>query len=352
MPKPNKVVIGGLPIGDGHPAILMAEVGTFFNQDLSLAEEYLRKISEAGAPIFKTEILHDPNICLKDTGLEHRYQHAKGESVEDYRALIERKIVPLEGYARLFEISRRIKMPFVASVYDRVGIDFLVDQGAAAIKIARNNIDNVPLIRHAAGSGLPLILDTGHVSLDELDFAVGIVRDTCTGGIIINLHPGSNPAPASDHNLRAIEMLKSRYDCPVGLSCHYRGEELLYTAVGCGANLLEKGVDHNPDRAEQDLVSALSLSNVEAVVRRVHSSWEALGSTEMLVPEGRDLSARSGITAARDLPMGHRLTEEDLEFAWPSIGVSVRHWDSVVGRRISRDTSVGEAIKWDSVDES
>ena len=156
----DPVYIGKIPVGDGYPTVFMAEIGTFFNQDIGLACEYLRRAVEAGAPVVKTEILHDPEVCLKDSGLLHEYTHSKGLTIEEYRSLIERKVVSFDKYEKIFDYCCELNVPYVASVYDIKGIDFFVDIGGAAVKIARNNINNTPLIRHAARTNLPIIFES------------------------------------------------------------------------------------------------------------------------------------------------------------------------------------------------
>ncbi len=343
------VKIGKVQVGGGAPCVLMAEIGTFFNQDIGLAKGYLARIVEAGVPLFKTEILHDADVCLRGSGLEIKFNHATGTQVEEYRRLIERKKVPLRDYEKLFAAARDADIPFVASVYDFEGVDFFVKQGGAALKIARHNITHLPLIRHCAATGLPVIFDAGIVYLHELAAAVHAARTHGGGGVIVNHHPGPNPTPAEGQNLRAIATYKEIFDAPVGLACHYRGDEILYTAIGLGADLLEKGVVDDPDRVEQDVVSATRLSELPEVVRKVRACAAALGERLPPIKEPRDLNARKGLVARETLPAGALLTLENCGFAWPPLGIAAEHWDLVENRRVARDLKQGEPIRWEDV---
>lgn len=340
------VQIGTVRVGGGAPCALAAEIGTFFNQDIGLAKEYLARIVAAGAPLFKTEILHDPSVCLEMSGLEIKYNHARGSQVEDYRRLIERKTVPLAGYERLFAAAREAGIPFIASVYDFEGVDFFVKQGGGALKIARHNMTHLPLIRYCAGTGLPVIFDAGIVYLHELAAAVHAARTHGGGGVVINHHPGPNPTPAEGQNLRAISTYKEIFEAPAGLSCHYRGDEILYTAIGLGADLLEKGVVDDPDRVEQDVVSAARLSELPELMRKVRACSAALGQRLPPIKEPRDLNTRKGLTARVAIAAGTPLTLENTGFAWPPLGVPAEYWDVVEGREAARSLSYGEPIGW------
>lgn len=343
------VNLGGVMVGDGHPTVFVAEIGTFFNQDFALAESYLLALAKAGAPVFKTEVLHNPDVCLQQAGLLHEYRHATGSTVEVYRELVERKCNPLSDYRRLFGLCTELRVPFIATVYDFEGIDFLVDVGAAGIKIARNNINNVPLIRHAARRHLPLIFDAGVVYFDEVARAVRLAQFEGAGGVIVNHHPGKNPAPPEMHNLRVMQTYKEALGIPVGLSCHYRGDEMLYVAVGMGANLLEKGVVDDPDRVDQDLVSAARLSELEGLIRKVENCWQAIGVAPARHKEPRDFSVHSGLVAKRDIRAGEPFGPDNLSFAWPPVGISVEHWDLVTGAVAGSDLRANQALQWSDV---
>lgn len=343
------VNIGGVMVGDGYPTVVVAEIGTFFNKDIELGRSYLKAAVGAGAPLFKTEILHDPDVCLKDSGLLHEYRHAAGSKVEVYREVIERKVVSLDGYRKLFALCRNLGVPYMATVYDFEGVDFLVEVGGAAMKIARDNINNVPLIRHAARTGLPIIFDAGIVYFDEVARAVRLAQSEGAGGVIVNHHPGTNPAPPEVHNMRIMQTYKEALCIPVGLACHYRGDEILYLAVGMGANLLEKGVVDDPDRVEQDLVSAARLSELKEIIRKVNNCWKAIGQVPPRHKEPRNLSVRKGLVAKRPITEGEVFGPDNLRFAWPPIGISVEYWDLVVGNRSKRSLKANEPISWSDI---
>jgi sialic acid synthase SpsE len=346
---PSTVMLGPVPVGECHPPVFMAEVGTFFNSNIDHAFRLLEAVAANGVKVFKTEILHTADIVLAGSGLLHTYNHAGGRTTENYRALVERKTVPLADYARLLGACRRLGLEFVCSVYDAKGADFVAEQGGCGLKIARNNVNNVPLIRHATRTGIPIIFDMGQVHIDEITAAVRVAREAGAKNVIVNLHPGTNPAPAAAHHLAMAESLRALLDCPIGLSCHHRGEVMLYAAAARGISLLEKGVDFDPDRAEQDVVSAMPVADVPACMARVQECWEAIGSLQA-IPAERDLTARSGVVARRTIAAGEVLDEASLGYAWPPAGIGIEHWDLVVGRRARVAIAADTPVTWSMID--
>src|SRR5262249_34502833 len=159
---------------------------------------------------------------------------------------IEDRVVPLAQYQALLERCHQFRIPFVASVFDTTGVDFLVEMRAAGIKLARNYVNHHVLIRHAAKAGLPVILDVGETYFSETFAPTEIVRAAGVPLILLH-HPGPNPSPAAIQNMRLIETYKRALGGPVGLSDHYRGDLMVYVAVALGANMIEKGVVDDPD---------------------------------------------------------------------------------------------------------
>ncbi len=339
------VYLGNVPVGDGYPPVFVAEVGSFFNRDVDLALDYLRCTVDAGAPVFKTEILHDPNTVLASANLICSYKTAHGEKAEPYREMIERKVVSLKEYERLFHAADELCIPVIATVFDFVGIEFLKDMGGCGIKISRNNINHIPLLRKAAHSGLPVILDTGELYLSEIVMAVELLQQE-GAPVIVNHHPGQNPSSAIVHNMRMIDTYKSILDVPIGLACHYRGEEMMYVAVARGANLIEKGVVDDPDRAEVDLLSAMPFTNLKSALDKIHQCWESLGDGLLKVPAERNLSTRTGMYARANMKRGDTISLDVVGFAWPPVGVSPEHWDEVEGWTLAKDILAGEPIEW------
>lgn len=124
---------------------------------------------------------------------------------------------------------------------------------------------------------------------------------------------------------------------------------MLYVAIGMGANLLEKGVVDDPDRIEQDLVSAARLEELSTIISKVHNCWRALGEAPARHKEPRDLSVRKGLIAKGPIAEGEILGAENVRFSWPPLGISVEYWDFVVGNCASRSIEACEPIQWQDV---
>ena len=345
----NNVTIGNKIIGDGNNCRFVAEVGSFFNKDIDLAIEYLSLAAEAGVDVFKTEILHDPNICLDSANYKVTYKTAISSETENYRKFIERKVVKLSDYEKLLSHADTLGVPVMATVFDEKGLNFLQEHGGAAIKISRNNIRHKSLVSAAAKTKLPLIFDLGDVLESEAFAALELANRNGNTQVIFNYHPIFNPASANEHDLNSIRHYKNFLKTPVGLSCHYAGDLMMYVAIGAGANLIEKGVDHDPSRSEADLVSASSFRDLRSIVENIKFCSQALGNERPLVDKRRLKNVEPGLISSKEIRPGEVFTNENIAFAWPAQGINAEFVDLVTGMMANRYIKQGEIISWKDV---
>lgn len=334
-----------------RPPVVLPDIGTFFNQDVQRAEHLIHAIAHSGARYLKGEVLHDANICL-DTDTTEQYLGNDARQVsENYRALIERKTVPLEHYRGLFAHCQQLSLGLVLSVYDSTGADFAKEIGACALKIASTNIVHAPLIRHCASLGLPLLIDTGKATLEEAQRAVDWAREAGAQHLIVEYSPPAPPAPLERHNLQVLPDLHKLFGLPVGLSDHHHGEEMLFAATALGCRVLEKGLCGTGQDADQDVYHALPVDRLAETIRLCHNIHAALGDSRCAyAPPPQRPSARMGLVAMRDLQAGEVLGLDNVRFAFPTLGIPVEHWDSVAGSRVKQAVAANAPLDWKDVD--
>ncbi|HAT2064644.1 TPA: spore coat protein [Legionella pneumophila] len=351
--------LGPFIIGKEYPPVFLAEIGTFFNKDIRLAENLLKKIIEVRSSvpyqplICKTEILNNPEICLRGD-YQEIYSSKDGEvKKENYRSLIERKSLSLQEYEFLFSLLREVNLPFIVSIYESDVVDFAIKQGACALKTSSSNIVNIPLIRHLARTGLPLIIDTGRSNLSEIFNAVEAARQEGCNKIIVEHSPDGHPALPEAHNLRMLKTFEQCFGSPVGLSDHYNGVEMLYPSIALGASLLEKGVHFFPNALDQDISHTMDINQLPGVLRSIYDCWLALGENirDMRAPIKGVIgsSQRNCIVAKNNLFPGDLITLDNTKFAFPCKGIPVQYWDLVVGWNIKNEIKAGSPITWSDI---
>jgi sialic acid synthase SpsE len=351
--------IGRYALSPDAPPVFFAEIGSYFNGDVKLAASMIKSILDAQQQVpdqpvaLKTEILNDAEICLPGDTIE-TYAAKDGRTrQENYRTLIERKVVPLESYAGLFKLATDAGMPLVVSIYDFVATDFAASHGAAALKIPSSNLVHIPLIRHAAAKGLPLVIDTGRATIGEVHRAVSTARAAGCEDIVIQHSPDGHPALPKAHNLRILQTYLNTFGLPVGLSDHHVGLEALYLSIALGATVLEKGVHVAAEELDQDISHSAAIDDLPRILRSVHESWQAMGKPAR-DPKSKiegviGTSQRQCVVAKQDLKAGSIISFDTVRFAFPCKGIPVEHWDLIEGWEVTSPVAAGTPVKWHNV---
>ena len=344
------IEIGGRPVGEGHPPFFVAELGTCHEGSLDVALELARKAAAAGADCIKSELFYETEV-FDDSARKTFSIRGKRYSVPLLEHM-RRYQFTLEQHHEIKKLADDLGLPFMATAHDRRRVDFLVEIGAEAVKIASPDIVHYPLIRYAAQSGLALFLDTGGAWQHEVEMAVKAARDAGCKRLVVNHQPDGHPGSAEQHNLRVLQRYKELFAAPVGLSDHYDGYQMMYAAAAVGADCIEKPISRDRFLEACEHIWSVTIDDLPealATLREVHAS---LGSpckpmpTPGLRPESPH---RVALIARRDLAPGDPITWDNVTFGKPRMGIGVEHWDSVEGRPLRSAVAQNAFIRWEDL---
>lgn len=346
------VKLGDRLIGPDQPPFFVAELGICHGGNLETALMLARAAAEAGADAIKTETFNR-ELMVFDPSAECSYVINGQKVTYPLAEHMDRYELPLSAHKRIKEESDRLGLPFFSTAHDFESIDFLVEIGSDAVKIASADLIHYPLLRYAARQGLPVILDTGGALQHEVEIAVDLLRDEGQDQIIINHNPAGHPGPAEWQDLRIIPRLQDILGVPVGLADHYEGYNMVYAAAAVGAHLIEKPISEDRFVPEPERNWSISLADLPQVLATMKEFYTALGvSKRTLSPQAklyRDQN-RMACAAAKDLAAGAELTLETVAFGRPRLGIGVEFWDQVEGKKLRRAKKQHQFITWEDLD--
>ncbi|PJJ71203.1 N-acetylneuraminate synthase [Diaminobutyricimonas aerilata] len=266
------ISIGGIPVGDGHPVYVIAEIGLNHNGSVDLAKQLIDVAADSGAQAVKfqkrTPELSTPEH-MKATIRETPWGSM---SYLDYKRRIE---FDRDQYIEIGDYATLRGMQWFASPWDEPSVDFLEDLNVVAHKVASASVTDLGLLRALAATGKPIILSTGMSTLEQIDVAV----DTLGTDKLVLLHATSTyPLPPEEANLRTITTLQARYPgVPVGYSGHERGLQISLAAVALGAVAVERHITLDRTMWGSDHAASLEPQGFEHLVRDIRIIGEALG---------------------------------------------------------------------------
>lgn len=346
------IQVGNKKIGDGEKVFIVVELGVCHEQSVELAEHFIEVAKKSGADAIKVESFQADELVIDKT-IEHEYETTKGTRRENYYKLLKRLELSYEDYARLKKKAEEVGIMFFATVHNRHSVDFMMDIGVCAFKIASPDIINYPLLRYVAKKGLPIFMDTGGAFLGEIDKAVTILENEGTRDLVIMHNPSGYPAPPEKTDLRMIQTLKNLFDVPVGLSCHTPGFDMVVASVALGSNVIEKPISRNKDIESPEHIFSFLDIEAEEFVSRIRRVEISLGNKRRTAVDERSLPrfiGRRGIYAARDLKAGEVISEENIILAKPWRGISVEFIDDVIGRKIKNPIDKHLPISWKDIE--
>jgi len=222
--------IGATLIGVGHPCYVIAEAGSNHNGSLPQAKRLIDVAADAGADAVKFQLFRASRMYPRSAGVSGYLGSAV--PIYDIIASMEMSyewLPELAGYCE----SRNIA--FLATPFDEDSADQLVPW-VQAFKVASYEMTHIPLVRHVAAKGKPLIISTGTADIEEVEQTVVECRNAGNREIALLQCTAAYPAPLDALNIRALTTLSARFGVPSGLSDHSRDPVVApIVAVACGA---------------------------------------------------------------------------------------------------------------------
>ncbi len=345
----SKLVIpfGSGFLGEGHPAIIIAEIGINHEGSPETCARMIEAAKRAGVTTVKLQTSNADEHYLPDT-----------ESYNIYKSSALDPAVTAE----MFEYAKCLGLDIFTTCGDMETLAYIEKLRPSAYKISSGMLGNLPMIREFALTGRPLLFSSGMSTLEDLDLAIGSAVDAGAKHLAVMQCVSLYPAKAEQMNLRAMKMLESRYHAPSGLSDHSLGIEVSCLAVAAGAHVIEKHFSLDPTRDGFDHGISLDESGFNELVMGVRRVESILGDgVKRLDPEellSQQKYARF-LVLKRDVCAGEILGRDDLSIKRVKAetnGLRSILFDAVLGAKILKnkkkfDVLMPGDILWDGVHE-
>ena len=179
-------------IGDIHPTFIVAEMSANHNGDKRKAIEMIHVAKDMGADAIKLQTYSADSMTLevnnKDFNLLPESPWAIHKNLWN---LYTKGSTPYDWHEDLFKEARNIDLEIFSTPFDEYGVDFLMDLGVSAFKIASPEINHIPLLKKICETGKPIILSSGVADLKDITLAIDTIRN--------NQHPARRAA-LNEHN--------------------------------------------------------------------------------------------------------------------------------------------------------
>ena len=325
---------------------VIAEIGLNHNGSYEVASELIGHAVRAGCDAVKFQKRDVDNLAVSSVlEAEDLRFPSLGKT---YRELREKHEFSLDQLAGLKAQAEKEGIDFFATPFDPKSLLELRDLGVDQLKIASHGLTNLPLLEEVALARLPTIISTGMASLDEIDEALGIVSQAGTPVALLHC-VSSYPTPDNEARIELMDVLREKFQVPVGYSGHESGHLATLVAVARGASIVERHVtlDRNMEGFDHKLsVEPEELKTMVDSIRRIEKMFgdgiKTISETEMSTRN----KYRVSMVANRQIDAGETLDSQMVSFKNPGTGISPKNARDYYGRAlrqsVARDTLLTE----------
>lgn len=332
--------------------MLIAEISANHLGSLTRAIELIDASKNAGANFVKFQHLKPETITVAGP---HPDLWIGDESPWSNRSLWElysEAAMPWEWTARLVDHCHKVGIGWLSTPFDETAVDFLEQFSPALYKVASFEIVDIPLIRHIAATGKPVILSTGMSSEEEIDRAVSAATAAGSSEVILLRTNSGYPSPLREMDLATISVMREKWKLRVGLSDHTLGSTSAVVAAALGATVFEKHITLSRKDGGPDASFSSEPDELRSYFQEIHRSFEALGSVRFgpSPSEIPNLQFRPSLRAVEDIDAGGRISFHNVRSVRPGGGLAPEEFGRVLGRMATRRFSVGDPITWQGIE--
>lgn len=269
--------------------------------------------------------------------------------------------IPQYEYFNKYEISRELHEQIIQYLEEQhidwlstpsheTDIDMLLSLGSRALKIGSDDANNLPLLRYAAKTRLPVVLSTGMCTLQEVREALDVM--ICEGNRnIVILHTVSGYPTYYEHvNLNILETYRSEFPgFYIGFSDHTLSPLACIAAATLGANVIERHFTLDKNTEGPDHLFSATPEEMRYIVDSIRDIEKMKGSG-IKMPYGPEVKNRANnrksIHTLKPVCKGDILSPELVGIRRSGCGIEPKHLDMVLGKRATRDIPADETLTW------
>lgn len=326
---------------------IIAEAGDNHNGSLELAKKLVDCAVKAKANAIKFQTFITEEVISKFAP-KAEYQKQQTDINESQFDMVKKLELSFEDFIELKKYCDNSKIQFLSTPFDLLSIDFLNSIGMPIWKIPSGEITNLPYLIKVAQIKKPVILSTGMSTIDEIEKAVNILKKYGCPKLTLLQCNTEYPTPFEDVNLKAMNLLKSKFNCDIGYSDHTIGIEASIAAVALGAKVIEKHFTLDKNMKGPDHKASIDFSELSTLIKSIRNVEKALGIEEKVVSnsEYKNIDiARKSIVARTNIKKGEKFTVDNIATKRPGNGISPMKWFEVLGSVSKRNFKKDELIE-------
>ncbi|MCZ2459945.1 MAG: N-acetylneuraminate synthase family protein [Chitinophagales bacterium] len=329
-----------------HGPLLIAEIGGNHEGDFEYAKRLCQLAIESEADYIKFQI-YTGNTLVSPVESPDRNKHFKKFELTK------------EQHIELAEMVIKAGRHYTASIWDDKIIEWM-DPYMELYKIGSGDLTAYAIIKSIVKKKKPIILSTGLATEKEILETVAYIQGLDEmyrkpENFAVLQCTAMYPIDYGDANLNVMLRLKEKTGLTVGYSDHTTDSKALLYATAMGAEVLEfhftdsrEGKifrDHKVSLTKED---TLNLIEEIKIIKKLKGDFEKK-PTKIELDNDHVKSFRRATYLNKDLAAGQTIGEEDLVFLRPNVGIDARHYQNIIGKKLTKPIKAYEKIDAESL---
>jgi N,N'-diacetyllegionaminate synthase len=342
--RPPTLTLGGRPVGDGQPALVVAEVAQAHEGSADTALRMIEAAFKMGADAVSFQVFRTERLVVR--------RHPDRRNLDEVE-------LGVKDWRRVLGAAKASGLGVMVEAFDPPSLELAAEAEVDAYQVPATDMENPEFIRAVARAGQPVFLTAGGLGEAALREAIDLV-----GAAPLGLLHGlpSFPVPLEEARLRDLASLKERHRVPVGFRDRTDGGSAFALvapalAVACGADLVEKHFTLDRTRKGRDYQPSLGPEDFYRMVELLRQAERARGEGPPAEGEETRRSRRNfrrSVVAQGLIARGEVLTAAMLAFKRTDVrfaaGIAPKEADRVIGRRAVRPIQADEVIQEDMLE--
>ncbi|ANV98115.1 polyhydroxyalkanoate biosynthesis repressor PhaR [Helicobacter enhydrae] len=340
--------IANRKIGLEYPPLVIAELGINHGGSLEVAKEMVDSAFRAGVEVLK----HQTHI-IEDEMSKRALEVIPGNSQKSIYEIMQECALGEEEEWELKHYVESKGMIFLSTPFSRAGADRLERMGVSAYKIGSGEMNNLPLLKHIANFGKPMILSTGMNDLESVRRSVQILQEYRVPYALLHT---TNLYPTPPHLVRfgaMQEMMEEFMGIPIGLSDHTLNNNACKGAMALGASIVERHFTDHKNRVGPDIVCSMDEMECKDLIESAQEIFVMRGGKKEVAKEEQitiDFAFATCVSIA-DIEPGEVLSAKNVWVKRPGVGeIKAKDYEGILGKKakvaIGRDTH----LTWEMFD--
>ena len=332
-----------------QPPLIIAEIGINHGGNLVTAKKMVDLAFTSGCEIIK----HQTHFVADEMTNQAKNIFPPNANISIWE-LMEKCALSKSDEIKLKNYVEELGMIYISTPFSRKAADFLAEINIPAFKIGSGESDNIPLIKHIATFGKPIILSTGMQNINSIRASVEILTEAKVDFALLectNLYP----SPPEIVSLGGILELKTAFpNALIGFSDHSIGPEMALAAIAMGSCIIERHFTDSRYRSGPDISCSMDPAELRYIIDRSKEIHIARLNKKYRssAEESVYKFARASVVADKDLRAGVTITEKDIWVRRPGSGpIAAVDYYKLIGKTLKNDKKLNDFIDWSDIKE-